>query len=449
MTGSFKTNVITRILLLVSSGLATGWSLAEGFEVHNSIVLGLITTAVAINLLWYINRINKKLAYFFEAVKNDDHGLVFPDRKGDKFISSLARNLEKLNEHIRKVKVENLRQEQYFRAMIEHVGTGIYSYDSSGFVVHANSSLKKLLGMNQFTHLRQLEKIDSNLSEAVKNLRHNDEKLLTLSRKEGPLTLLIKSGGFISNDQPLTLISMQDIRKELDEKELESWLKLIRVLTHEIMNSIAPVTSLSENLCNYYVKDGEAIPVEEVNERIVQNTIKGLKVINEQGRSLIRFVESYRKLTRLPDPVKTTVRVRELIDNVIMLYLQDMEEKRITLSVTTENDDATLEIDEKQVMQVLINLVKNAAEALNGRSGAEIKIWCGTNNQGRMEIIVADNGPGIPPELVDEVFIPFFTTREQGSGIGLSLSRQIMRLHNGSLKVRSIPERETVFIMTF
>ena len=449
MTGSFNTNVIARILLLVCSGLATGWSFAAGSGMHNSILPGMLTIAFAINLLWYITRINKKLAYFFEAVKNDDHGLVFQHRKGDKFMSSLAHNLEKLNEHIRQVKIENLRQEQYFGAMIEHVGTGIFSYDSRGFVIHANSSLRNLLGMNQFTHLRQLEKTDSNLSEAVMNLRHNDEKLVTINRKEGPLTLLIKSGGFISNKQPLTLISMQDIRKELDEKELESWLKLIRVLTHEIMNSIAPVTSLSENLCSYYLKDGEAIPVEEVNERIVQNTIKGLKVINEQGRSLIRFVESYRKLTRLPDPAKTTVRVREMIDNLIMLYLQDLEEKRITLSATIENDDATLEIDEKQVMQVLINLVKNAAEALNGRSGAEIKIWCGTNNQGRMEIIVADNGPGIPPELVDEVFIPFFTTREQGSGIGLSLSRQIMRLHNGSLKVRSIPERETVFIMTF
>ena len=449
MTGSFKTNVIVRILLLVSSGLATGWSLAAGSEAHNSIVLGLITTAFAINLLWYINTINKKLAYFFEAVKNDDHGLVFPHHKGDKFMSSLARNLKRINEHIRQVKIENLLQEQYFGAIIEHIGTGILSYDNRGFVVHANSSLKKLLGMNQFTHLRQLEKIDSTLSETVMNLRHNDEKLVTLNRMDGPLTLLIKSGGFISNEQPLTLISIQDIRKELDEKELESWLRLIRVLTHEIMNSIAPVTSLSENLCNYYMKDGEAIPVEEVNERIVQNTIKGLKVINEQGRNLIKFVESYRKLTRLPDPVKARVSVRELVDKTVMLYRQDLEEKQIKLSAIIENGGMEIEIDENQVIQVLINLVKNAAEALTGRQGAEIEISSVTNAEGRVEIMVADNGPGISPELIDEIFIPFFTTREEGNGIGLSLSRQIMRLHNGSLKVRSIPERETVFTMTF
>ena len=442
-------NIVARIVLLVIAGVVTGWSLAAGAELHNTIILAAIVAAVAINLIWYMSRVNKKLAYFIEAVRNDDHGLVFPHHRGDRILSSLAGNLEKINEHIRQVKIENIRQEQYFGALIEHVNTGILSFDNRGFVVHANSSLKKLLGMSTFTHLRQLEKIDAKLASEVMNIRQNDEKLITFHRIEGPVNLLIKSGGFISDEKPLRLISMQDIRKELDEKELESWLKLIRVLTHEIMNSIAPVTSLSENLCSYFVKDGEAIPVEEVNERIVLNTIKGLKVINEQGRSLISFVESYRKLTRLPDPVKAKVRIRELAENTMMLYQQELKEKKIKMSLTVENGEMELNIDEKQIMQVLINLLKNAAEALSGRPGAEIAIWCGITKEGQAEIMVADNGPGIPRELIDEIFIPFFTTRESGSGIGLSLSRQIMRLHNGSLKVRSIPERETVFTMTF
>ena len=242
---------------------------------------------------------------------------------------------------------------------------------------------------------------------------------------------------------------MQDIRKELDEKELDSWLKLIRVLTHEIMNSIAPVTSLSENLCSYYIREGEAIPAGEVTEKMVQNTIRGLKVINEQGIGLIRFVETYRKLTRLPEPVRSAVRIGELVENTVMLYRQELEEKMVRVSLHAAKSDMELSIDEKLISQVLINLVKNAAEALEGREEAGIRIECRENENRQAEVLVIDNGPGIAPDMIDEIFIPFFTTRENGSGIGLSLSRQIMRLHNGSLKVRSIPERETVFTMTF
>ncbi|TVR69530.1 MAG: ATP-binding protein [Marinilabiliales bacterium] len=329
------------------------------------------------------------------------------------------------------------------------MSTGILSFNSEGFVIHANSSLKKLLGMKQFTHIRQLEKIDGKLASAVRHIGYDDEKLITITVQNEPLTLLVRSTAFKSMDQPLILVSVQDIRKELDEKELDSWLKLIRVLTHEIMNSIAPVTSLSENLCSYYIKEGRPIPVEEVTETTVQNTIRGLKVINEQGQGLIRFVESYRKLTRLPEPVISAVRAGELVENTVMLYRRELGEKNISVSVIARDGNIELNIDEKLISQVLINLLKNAAEALEGREGAEINIEYRLSDAGRPEVLVADNGPGIPPGLIDEIFIPFFTTREDGSGIGLSLSRQIMRLHKGSLKVRSIPERETVFTMTF
>ena len=327
--------------------------------------------------------------------------------------------------------------------------TGILSFNSEGFVIHANSSLKKLLGMKQFTHIRQLEKIDGKLASAVGHIGYGDEKLITITVQNEPLTLLVRSTAFKSMDRPLTLVSVQDIRKELDEKELDSWLKLIRVLTHEIMNSIAPVTSLSENLCSYYIKEGQAVAVEEITETTVRNTIRGLKVINEQGQGLIRFVESYRKLTRLPEPALSAVKAGDLVENTVMLYRRELEEKDIRVSVIAHDGNMELNIDEKLISQVLINLLKNAAEAVEGRKGAEISIQYRINETGRPEVLVADNGPGIPPGLIEDIFIPFFTTKEEGSGIGLSLSRQIMRLHKGSLKVVSVPERETIFIMTF
>ena len=449
MTRSFNTSIIARIILLAMAGAATGWALAAGEHLHHIILAFALLVSAAISLAWYMNHINRKISYFFEAVQNDDHTLVFSRGSDGGLLSKLSGNLERINEHIRRIKVENRRQEQYFGAMIEHVGTGIISFNSEGFVVHANSSLKKLLDMTQFTHIRQLEKIDGKLASAVRHIGYDDEKLVTITVKNEPLTLLVRSTAFKSMDQPLTLVSVQDIRKELDEKELDSWLKLIRVLTHEIMNSIAPVTSLSENLCSYYIKEGRAVPVEEVTETTVQNTIRGLKVINEQGQGLIRFVESYRKLTRLPEPVLSKVKAGDLVEKTVMLYRQKLEENNVNVSVIGQDRNLELKIDEKLISQVLINLLKNAAEAVEGREGAEIKIEYRINEAGRPEVQVADNGPGIAPELMEEIFIPFFTTREKGSGIGLSLSRQIMRLHRGSLKARSIPERETVFTMIF
>ncbi len=435
--------------MLALAGVATGWAIAAGTTLHDIILVLAILVFAAISLAFYINRINRKISYFFEAVQNDDHSLVFPRGGDDGLLSKLSGNLERINEHIRRVKFENRRQEQYFGALIEHVDTGILSFNSEGFVIHANSSLKKLLGMKQFTHIRQLEKIDGKLASAVGHIGYGDEKLITITVQNEPLTLLVRSTAFKSMDRPLTLVSVQDIRKELDEKELDSWLKLIRVLTHEIMNSIAPVTSLSENLCSYYIKEGQAVAVEEITETTVRNTIRGLKVINEQGQGLIRFVESYRKLTRLPEPALSAVKAGDLVENTVMLYRRELEEKDIRVSVIARDGNIELNIDEKLISQVLINLLKNAAEAVEGREGAEISIEYRINEAGRPEVLVADNGPGIPPGLIEDIFIPFFTTREEGSGIGLSLSRQIMRLHKGSLKVVSVPERETVFIMTF
>jgi two-component system, NtrC family, nitrogen regulation sensor histidine kinase NtrY len=449
MIRSFQFNIFIRIILIVLSSLAAGWLFSTGEPLHTGIIFVIILMYQVVNLTWYVNKINNKISYFFDAVKNEDFSLSFPEHKGDRVLENLHANMVGINRQIQKIHLENRRQEQYFGALIEHVGTGILTFDNQGFVVHANSSVKKLLGMKQFTHLRQLEKIDAGLAGSIRNAGHNDKKLITFGGRQGTITLLVRTSAFRNKEQLLTLMSMQDIKKELDEKELDSWLKLIRVLTHEIMNSIAPVTSLSENLCNYYIKDGETIPVGEVNDRMIQNTVRGLKVIHEQGQGLVRFVESYRKLTRLPKPDKSMVPVKELLEKTAMLCQSDLSGENIKLSIHMEDQNLQIEIDEKLISQVMLNLLKNSADALRNNPAGEIELSCKKNAKRQVEIDVKDNGPGIPAELIDEIFIPFFTTRENGNGIGLSLSRQIMKVHNGSLRVRSAPGRETVFTMVF
>jgi two-component system, NtrC family, nitrogen regulation sensor histidine kinase NtrY len=449
MTPSFSFSVLPRIIIIALAGIISGWLLTSGKPVFYGLTLLTILAILIFNLIHHINKTGRKISYFFESVRNEDFTLSFPAGEGDKHIRELATHLERINRQIQQIHFENRRQEQFLEALIEHVGTGILTFNRDGFVIHSNSTLKSLLGMKQFSHLRQLERIDESLAETIKNIKLNEKKLHTFNSQGGNTTLLIKSSAFRDRDQLLTLVSMQDIKKELDEKELESWIKLIRVLIHEIMNSIAPVTSLSESLCNYYMKDGETIPVAEVSDRMIRNTIRGLKVIHEQGKGLISFVESYRKLTRLPKPERMPVRVTEFLEKTIVLCNNDFLQKAIKISYMVDDPEIQINIDEKLISQVLINLLKNSVEALDNIPGAEIMLVCRRNASGQVEITVKDNGPGIPPEIIDEIFIPFFTTRENGSGIGLSLSRQIMKVHNGSLTVRSLPGKETLFTMVF
>jgi two-component system, NtrC family, nitrogen regulation sensor histidine kinase NtrY len=247
----------------------------------------------------------------------------------------------------------------------------------------------------------------------------------------------------------LVILSIQDIKNELDEKELESWMKLIRVLMHEIMNSITPITSLSESLSHIYSTGGHSVLPEEVTVKTIATTLQGLNVIKEQGKGLMSFVESYRKLTRVPEPDKKLFKVADLMSRVQILYNSLEKSDRIDLSFSLKDADLEIFADQNLISQVLINLLKNALEANENNSDGKIMIIAGIDNDQHPEICIIDNGPGIPEKNIDEIFVPFFTTRQNGSGIGLSISKQIMRVHGGKLKVRSVPNKETVFCLSF
>ena len=448
MRHSFLLNILWRIVLITLVAAVLGWASFSAYFLL-CVILGPLLIVQIANLIHYQNHVNERISYFFEAIKNEDFSQAFPAKEGEKIIRELNENLKKVNQYIQQIKIDSHRQEQYFRALIEHVGTGILTYDEKGFVLHANASLKKLLGMEQFTHLKQLERIDQQLANALRQIQQQEQKLITFNSKHGQINLLIKATEFKSQDQHLTLLSVQDINQELDEKELDSWLKLIRVLTHEIMNSIAPVTSLSESLSNYYFKDGKRIPAKEVSDKIIQNTIRGLEIIKEQGKGLIHFVELYRKFTRIPKPEKKLVGVKDLLEKSVFLSKVGFSEAQVSYLIRMADPDLQVLADENLISQVLNNLLKNSVEALSGKDHGELALSAFRNGLNQVEISVRDNGPGIPPELINEIFVPFFTTRESGNGIGLSLSRQIMRVHGGSLKVHSTPGKETVFTLTF
>lgn len=442
-------HIALRMILIVAASIAAGWLIASGYGV-SVVMLCLLLVGVAVaNLVYYLNATNRKISYFLESVQNEDSALSFPTELSNSPVHELYVGLKKVNQQIQQLKIESRQQEQYFQTLLEHVGTGIVTFNQKGFVFHANTAAKKMLGVEVLTHINQLEKVSVNLLQSVKNIHPFERKLVPVTSERGAIQLSIKATSFKAKDNELTLLSIQDIRNELDEKELDSWMKLIRVLMHEIMNSIAPITSLSESLCKYFMVDDRPALPSEVTEATIGATLRGLNVIREQGNGLMLFVESYRKLTRLPVPDKKMIRYDDLGNRIKVLYSSLENSNRVKLTVSAQPAELEIYADENQISHVLINLVKNALEANENNPAGHIHLWAGYNAGRRPEIRVSDNGPGIPAEILEQIFVPFFTTRENGSGIGLSLSRQIMRLHGGSLQVRSTPGKETVFSMMF
>jgi two-component system, NtrC family, nitrogen regulation sensor histidine kinase NtrY len=440
-------NIIIMVSVIVLFSLLLGYFAFQELSVKYSLVCLSAIIILAVNLISYLNRTNKNISFFFDSIRNDDSHFTYPTAGGT--LSELHERMNKVNQQIRTLKLSNVQQEKYFQKILELLATGIITYDKKGFIHHANSAAKKLLSQDVLTHLQQLEKTDKKLYPLIRNLDPFERRLIALNTDKGEIQLSLKSTSFGTAENELTILSINDIKNELDEKEIDSWMSLIRVLMHEIMNSITPITSLSDSLSNIYKSGEQTIGPEDVTENTIATTLQGLNVIRDQGKGLMSFVESYRKLTHLPKPEMKLFRAVALFSRVKILT--DSLEKRDNTEIDfiPENDDLELHADENLVSLVLINLIKNAVEANEDNPTAKIKITAGYSSSNSPEICVSDNGPGISRENLRQIFVPFFTTRQKGSGIGLSISKQIMAAHGGTLKVSSVPGKVTVFCMCF
>jgi nitrogen fixation/metabolism regulation signal transduction histidine kinase len=415
-----------------------------------SIYMGLILVLQVVFLVKFLNRTNRKIAYFFNAVENEDSTIHFPENNGDNSIKELNKSLNRVNNLIQKVKIENQAQEQYYHTILEQATVGILTINEKGHIILANKTVKTLLDYENLTHIQQLKKINLKLFNLISSLKPFDQKLIQFPNEREMVQLTVKATPIKMDTEELLLVSIQNINNELNDKEVDSWGRLFRVLTHEIMNSIAPITSLSETLSDFYKKEEGLISPEEIKEIDIVNTVKGLDIIQNQGKDLISFVNAYRSLTKIPNPDRVILSVQTLFEKIRILVSQEegFHNIKFVLNVTPK----TLEVyaDEKQIIQVLFNLTKNALESLATSSGEGVVELKGEINLLKKVVLsVSDTGNGIAPELLDQVFIPFFTTREKGTGIGLSLSKHIMRIHNGSLQVTSIPSKKTTFTLSF
>lgn len=442
-------NILIRVLLITSFSVLLGYILFNQQSIRLAIICTVIILALTINLILFLNRTNRNIRFFFDSVKNDDSNLSFSVDNKSGSLKELHQSMNNVNQQIQNLKIENKQQEQFFQKILELLATAIITYDQKGFIHNANSAAKKLLSVDTLTHISQLERLDRKLFATVRTIKPNEKHLIGVNTKQGEITLLLKSTSSGTDNDELTILSIQDIKNELDEKEIDAWMKLIRVLMHEIMNSITPITSLSDSLQKIYRIDTRLKSPEEVTDSNIEVTLRGLEAIREQGNGLMHFVESFRKLSFIPKPEMRSFRISQLFERVEALVVTFRKAENTEILFETQSHNYELYADENLISQVLINLIKNAVEANENNKDCRIRISAGITNDNISEICVSDNGPGIKEENLENIFVPFFTTREKGSGIGLSLSRQIMGMHGGSLTVRSLPGMETIFCMRF
>ncbi len=400
--------------------------------------IGMVWTVYGIIRLF--NRTPEKISYFFNAIENEDSTLLFSEKIPHKATKELNQSLNRVNRLIQEVKLRNREQEQYYSTLLEQVATGIVVVNENGSILQANSAAKELLNYQSLTHMEQLKRVDETLYQSFYRLKEEStHQFVKVMHRNRVTHLSLQATTFKDHEKALRIISIHDISNELDAKEIESWQKLIRVLTHEIMNSITPITSLSETLLKYYIP-----PENPINEKTIANTVKGLEVINERGVGLIQFVESYRQLSKLSKPILKPLALKVLLEHLLLLLENECNFHPVYFRIETDTPNIRVEADEAQLFQVFINLIKNALQAVEDVAEPRIIIRAYSSQNGRCEIKVIDNGRGIPPEIMEHIFVPFFTTKENGSGIGLSLSRQIIKNHGGTIDVVSVPGN-TVF----
>jgi nitrogen fixation/metabolism regulation signal transduction histidine kinase len=433
---NFHFRTVFFILLITLTSLAFVWSLYQQYMLATSIGLGLILILETIGFIRFTNKIKKDLQRFIDAVKHQDTSMTFPKKTKDPFMKELHQGFNEIITGFRLVRKDKEMEHHFFQNTIHHVGIGLMAFEQGGKIRLVNKAMKNLFSIPELKHIQKLGERHKDLPGILFSMKNGEESLLKLLVDNKLKNISIKVSDIKLENKPLRIASFQDISREINRSEVEAWQKLIKVLRHEIMNSISPIRIMSGNLLHMVSEKKKAPFVEEDDQKIMEDLEEGLQTIRKRSTGLGKFVESYRHLTKIPEPRFTEIKIKELFDQVIRLFREQQPVGRMEFNSRVEPDDLKILGDEKMLEQVLINLLKNAVESIpKEKEGLVELIAYKCENQ--THIHIRDNGIGIPQSQLDSIFIPFYTTKEGGSGIGLSLSRQIIQLHNGSIQIYS------------
>jgi len=434
ISGRFSLTLAVLIVLLALVSLVLGWVY---FELRAWITFTnlMMVWFLLVYLIFYnVRKANRELARFFEQFNDQDSAQYFDLERSDPMFTDLHRQMNRIISDLSAVRSEKEKDYQFFRTVFNHADAGLIVYNQKGKIMLINKAASALLSILK----------NENISELISSGKQKPgmKILLKLQQSDRDIQLSVRSTKIKISGEDLTLLSLQNIRQELELHEMESWQKLIRVFIHEIMNSVSPITLTSSGIIAMLEK--ESIEQDE-NQR--SEILDGLKAIRKRSKGISAFMESYKKLTRIPIPDFNWVDIARLSENIGQLLRQDFLERNVSFHIRLSQREIKLWCDEKLLEQALINLLRNAGEALSNTTDPEITLSCVVLHD-RVEIIIKDNGPGIDPGIIENIFVPFFTTKSDGTGIGLSLSRQIVNLHGARISVHSKPG-ETIFTLSF
>ncbi len=442
MLYNFKINIVVRLgILLLLVGIMV-FSFYREFYLTTGFT-GILLIITLISLFYYVDQTNRDLALFFESINYNDFTTTSSARhKGESF-GELYDGFNLINRKFQDIRAEKEANHQFLQTVVEHVDIGLLCINDEGEVILLNKALQKLIHKSYLVSVEGLEKVDATLYQTIQQIQAGQRELIKINIDNRLLQLAVQAVELNMNRQHLRLISFQNIQSELEEQELVAWQKLIRILTHEIMNSVAPIASLSSTVHDVI---GQKEEIEPDTLKMVRNS---LSVIQRRSEGLLNFTETYRSLTRIPPPNFQLIDGNQMIEELATLFLAEAEAKHIPLKLHLPPSSPTFQGDPNLLQQVLINLVKNAMDAVKSKGEeGQVDIHLQQTIGSKILIQVIDNGQGISPDMLEQIFVPFFTTKSEGSGIGLSLSRQIMQLHKGSIEVQSVEREGTAVTLT-
>ena len=403
------------------------------------LIVGVAVLSAVLAVIVSSYRVRRKVNYMLDALEDGETNFRFSERK-----SRLNKTLNRLNGIFKQERLAIREQEKFFGTLLDNVKTGIVVFDtSSGAITYSNSRALQILGLASLVNIKQLRIIDNNLAAAFiaeKEVSDPEKNKASFYNESSQKTIVMSKSSALVQGRNVRIVSFNDVTEELETNQEEAYSKLIRVLTHEIMNTVTPISSLSDALVSYLEPEEDELTPER--RKALRD---GLDTIASSSRSLIQFVESYRNLTRVAPPVKSVFYVRDLASEVMELTSEQLASSGASLSFAERSDDVILFADRGQILQILINLVKNAVQA----KARTIKMEARIDSSDVTIIEVSNDGEPITPEAQKQMFVPFFTTKQEGTGIGLSLSRQIMRMHNGQIRLSSSTPEKTVFVLMF
>lgn len=446
----FRLQIVIRVMVISATLFFIFFLYQKPAYLVSTILLGLVFIAQVISLIRYTEQTNRKLARFFESIRHADFATSFSENELGKSFEELNNEFNQVIAAFNQNKTEKEEHFNYLLTVIQHVSIGIIVFKRDGKVDVFNNAVKRLLRINRLRKISHLRDVSEDLPEKLLSMKAGDKSLVKLFVDDELLQLSMHATEFKMRGEEYILVSFQDIHPELEQKEIESWQKLIRVLTHEIMNSITPISSLAATIKDILdERQSHFTPRDEQETEDIDSVMQAVNTIENRSKGLLNFVELYRNLTRIPKPNFRHFTVNQLFETTLELMNPKMEKINIKCSSRIYPNDLKILADPDLIEQVLINLMLNAIDAVSGVEKPHITIVASVNLNNRTTIEIADNGKGISQDILDKIFMPFFTSKKTGSGIGLSLSRQIMQMHKGTISVRSKPGEGAIFTMIF